>query len=171
MTSSASESPHGFAGKAVLVTGATSGIGAATALAFARRGANLLLVGRDRDRGAAVCRDCTGHGVRALFHAADLARPEEVRGAVAAAIEAFGRLDIAFNNAGYQEPRAPLAEQPDAAYDRVFDTHLRACFHAMTAEHAQMLTQGGGVIVNNASGSGLRKIGRASRRARGGLYG
>lgn len=156
MTTSAPESPQDFAGKAVLVTGATSGIGAATARAFARRGADLLLVGRDRDRGAAICRDCTGHGVQAQFHAADIARPAEMRGAVAAAVDSYGRLDIAFNNAGYQEPRAPLADQPDAAYDQVFDTNLRALFHAMKAEIAQMLTQGGGVIVNNASVSGLR---------------
>ena len=156
MTSSSPLPPQTFAGKAVFVTGATSGIGAATARAFARHGAGLLLVGRDRERGEAIRRDCADLGAAAHFHAADISRPDALRAAIAATVDTFGRLDIAFNNAGWQEPRALLAEQPDDAYDRVFDTNLRALFHAMKAEIAQMLTQGGGVIVNNASVSGLR---------------
>lgn len=156
MTSPSPAPPRSFVGKAVLVTGATSGIGAATALAFAREGANLLLVGRDPERGAAISQRCAGSGATAHFHAADISRPAEIRGAVAAAVATYGRLDIAFNNVGYQEPRAPLADQPDDTYDTVFDTNVRALFQAMKAEIAQMLKQGGGVIVNNASVSGVR---------------
>lgn len=145
-----------FAGKVVLVSGATSGIGAATALAFARRGAHVAIVGRDEVRGQSVSRACAAFGVKAPFFAADLARPGEVRRMIAFAIDTFGALDIAFNNAGYQEPRAPLADQPDEAFDRVFDTNVRSQFHAMKAEIAVMLPRGKGVIVNNASVSGVR---------------
>jgi NAD(P)-dependent dehydrogenase (short-subunit alcohol dehydrogenase family) len=156
MTPASTLPPQAFAGKAVFITGATSGIGAATALAFARHGARLLLVGRNRGRGEDICRGCVDLGATAHFHAADISRPADIRHAVDAAVAAFGCLDIAFNNAGHQEPRAPLADQPDETYDTVFDTNVRALFQAMKAEIAQMQKQGRGVIVNNASVSGLR---------------
>ncbi len=146
-----------FAGKVALVTGATSGIGRATALAFARRGASVVLVGRDETRGAEAAADCAATGARAVFFRADVARPDAMRAAVAFAVEKFGGLDIAFNNAGHQEKRAPLAEQPDEVFDVVIDTNLRALFQAMKAEIQAMLAGGrGGVIVNNASVSGVR---------------
>jgi len=142
-----------FAGKAVLITGATSGIGRATALAFAARGARVMVVGRDAARGAAVAAAC---GAQARFHRADLSQPADIAAAVASTLDAFGGLDIAFNNAGFQEPRAELAAQPDATFDRVFDVNVRALFLAMKAQIPAMLARGGGVIVNNASVSGLR---------------
>jgi NAD(P)-dependent dehydrogenase (short-subunit alcohol dehydrogenase family) len=119
-------------------------------------GATILVAGRDEARGAEAVAACAGLAAAAAFIRADVTRPEEVRAMVEAAVERFGRLDIAFNNAGWQEPRAPLAEQPDEAFDAVFATNLRALFHAMKAEIAIMLRQGGGVIVNNASVSGVR---------------
>jgi len=151
----------GFDGKVVLVTGATSGIGRATALAFARGGAAVVAVGRDHERGAAVVAECAAlERGGAVFVAADLTEPGAVAAAVGQAVERFGRLDIAFNNAGWQEPRAPLDEQPDTAFDHVFATNVRALFEAMKAEIAVMRGhargQGGGVIVNNASVSGVR---------------
>lgn len=142
-----------FAGRSVLVTGGTSGIGRATALAFAREGAAVALVGRDEDRGNAVASAC---GVGARFLKADLARPGACRAVVEQVVDDLGRIDIAFNNAGFQERRAALHEQPDAVYDLVFDTNLRALFLLMKAEIAAMLAQGRGVIVNNASVSGVR---------------
>jgi NAD(P)-dependent dehydrogenase (short-subunit alcohol dehydrogenase family) len=145
-----------FAGKVVLITGATSGIGAATAFAFAGQGARVIVVGRNAARGRAICDGCAERGGEARFFAADLARAEEARRMVDFALESCGRLDIAFNNAGYQEPRAPLADQPDDAFDRVLATNLGSVFHAMKREIAVMLGQGGGVIVNNASVSGVR---------------
>ena len=145
-----------FRGKVVLITGATSGIGAATARAFARRGAHTVVIGRDDARGQKVARDCAGHGGKALFFQADVSRPRDVAAMLDFALERFGRLDVAFNNAGFQEPRALLAEQPDEIYDRTFDTNVRSVFHAMKAEIAVMLKQGSGTIINNASVSGVR---------------
>jgi NAD(P)-dependent dehydrogenase (short-subunit alcohol dehydrogenase family) len=145
-----------FHGKAVLVSGGTSGIGRATALAFARRGASVAIFGRNEARGREVEAACESLGAKAAFLAGDISRPEDAHAIVAFAVERFGRLDIAFNNAGYQEPRAPLADQPDGTYDRVFDTNVRSLFLAMKAEIAVLLKQGGGAIINNASVSGVR---------------
>jgi NAD(P)-dependent dehydrogenase (short-subunit alcohol dehydrogenase family) len=145
-----------FAGKVALISGATSGIGAAAALAFARCGADVIVVGRSEARGHQVVEQCTGGGGKALFFQADISQSDDVRAMVGFALKNFGRLDIAFNNAGYQEPRAPIAAQADDVYDRTFDTNVRSLFYAMKAEIAGMLTQGGGAIINNASVSGVR---------------
>ena len=150
------EDTRAFAGKAALVTGGTSGIGRAAALAFARRGAAVAIVGRNAERGAEVGEACRAFGARAAFLAADVARRESAVEIVAFALRELGRLDIAFNNAAFQEPRASLAEQPDETYERVLDTNLRSVFQAMKAQIPAMLRQGGGVIVNNASVSGVR---------------
>jgi NAD(P)-dependent dehydrogenase (short-subunit alcohol dehydrogenase family) len=145
-----------FRQKSVLLTGATSGIGRATALAFARRGANVAIVGRSAERGRDAAAACEAAGGTACFIEADVTKPEELRRAVAGTCERFGRLDIAFNNAGMQERRAPLAEQTDGIFDAVFAANVRAVFQAMKAEIAAMLQSRGGVIINNASVSGLR---------------
>ena len=143
------------AGRVALVSGGTSGIGRAAALALARDGCRVMIAGRDRARGEAVVAAVEDAGGEAAFVAADLRRPEEIEAMVAATLARFGRLDVAFNNAGFQEARADLADQPDAVYDAVFDTNVRAVFLAMRAEIAAMRTAGG-VIVNNASVTGVR---------------
>jgi NAD(P)-dependent dehydrogenase (short-subunit alcohol dehydrogenase family) len=145
-----------FAGKAVLISGATSGIGRAAALAFAGAGARLLLTGRDPARGAAVESACRALGAEALFHPADLRDPAAPGAAVRRALERFGRLDVAFNNAGFQERRAALPAQSLATYEAVFDLNARALFLAMQAQIPAMLAAGGGAIVNNVSVSALR---------------
>jgi len=146
-----------LANKTVLITGATSGIGQATALAFARRGANVAIIGRDIGRGRRAIAVCEGVGARASFIEADVTVPAQLRDAVARTCDHFGGLDVAFNNAGIQERRAPLAEQPDDVFDAVFGANVRAVFQAMKAEITAMLSAGGGgAIINNASVSGVR---------------
>jgi NAD(P)-dependent dehydrogenase (short-subunit alcohol dehydrogenase family) len=149
--------PTSLANKTVLITGATSGIGQATALAFARRGANVAIIGRDIGRGRRAIAACEGVGARASFIEADVTVPAQLRRAIARTCDHFGGLDVAFNNAGIQERRAPLAEQPDGVFDGVFGANVRAVFLAMKAEIAAMLSAGGGgAIINNASVSGVR---------------
>lgn len=146
-----------FAGRTALVTGASSGIGRATALALAHAGADVAVVGRDAARGAAVARDCAVAGVRAVFVRADVSRADAVRAMMDEVLDRLGLPDIAFNNAGHQERRAPLAEQTESVYDTVFDSNVRSVFLCLRAEIAALRAAGrGGVIVNNASVSGLR---------------
>jgi NAD(P)-dependent dehydrogenase (short-subunit alcohol dehydrogenase family) len=147
---------HRFAGKRVLVTGGTSGIGRATALAFAREGARVMISGRDAGRGAEVAVAAEGLAGDISFLAADVTDPVDVSGLAQATAERLGGLDIAFNNAGFQERRALLHEQLPETYDLVFDTNLRSVFLAMQAQIKLMLAAGGGVIVNNGSVSGRR---------------
>jgi NAD(P)-dependent dehydrogenase (short-subunit alcohol dehydrogenase family) len=145
-----------FDGRRVLVTGGTSGIGAATALGFVREGARVVLSGRDAARGASVVAQAAQLPGEAILLAADITEALAAPRLVEQAARRLGGLDVAFNNAGYQEPRALLHEQPPETYDTVFDTNLRAVFLAMQAEIRHMLAAGGGVIVNNGSVSGLR---------------
>jgi NAD(P)-dependent dehydrogenase (short-subunit alcohol dehydrogenase family) len=140
-----------------LVTGGGTGIGRATAIALARAGAAAVVVaGRRVEPLEAVVEEVRAAGAEGVALVCDVARPDEVEQLVRTVVERFGRLDIAFNNAGYQEPRAPLAEQDDATYARVFDVNVRALFHCLRAELAAMLPAKKGVIVNNASVSGSR---------------
>ncbi len=144
-----------FDGQAVLVTGATSGIGRACALAFATRGARLLLTGRDHERGRQAAEACLARGAaEAVFQSADLRERSAADELVQAACQRFGGLAVAVNNAGHQEARAPLHEQPDSVFDAVIDTNLRATFALLRAELRVM--ERGAAIVNVASVSGLR---------------
>lgn len=144
------------ASRVALVTGGTSGIGRATALAFARRGARVVISGRDEVRGDEVAEACRALGATALFMRADVTKADDLDLLVARTVDRFGRLDVAFNNAGYQEPRAILTEQPEDVYDKVFDTNVRSLVRAMRAQLGIMLAQGSGTIINNASVSGVR---------------
>jgi len=146
----------GFDGKVVLVTGGGSGIGRATALAFARAGAQVVVAGRRRAAGEETVALARSGGGTAHFAPVDLRQPKQVADLIAGVAARHGRLDIAFNNAGFQEPRQPLAEQDPALYDTVFDTNVRAVYLCLQHEIRAMLAGGGGTIVNNASVSGQR---------------
>jgi len=145
-----------FDGKVVLITGGATGIGLATALAFGRRGARLVIAGRRHSEGEKALATLAGIGVSARFIGTDVTRPDDLDILHRTILETYGRLDVAFNNAGYQEPRAPLAEQDPALYDRVFDTNVRSVYLSLQHQVRIMAGQGGGAIVVNASVSGMR---------------
>lgn len=145
-----------FEDKVVLVTGGATGIGLATALAFGRRGARLVIAGRRSGEGESAVAALAETGASGRFIATDVTRPDELESLHRTILETYGRLDVAFNNAGYQEPRAPLAEQDSALYDRVFDTNVRSVYLSLQHQIRIMTRQGGGAIVVNASVSGMR---------------
>ena len=146
-----------MAGKVCLVTGGGSGIGRAAAVRMASEGAAAIIVAGRREAEieatAAACREL---GAEAIACQTDITREDEVARLVGTAVERCGRLDVAFNNAGFQERRAPLEEQGTDIYDRVFDTNVRALFLCLRHQLPAMLAQGRGSIVVNASVSGVR---------------
>jgi NAD(P)-dependent dehydrogenase (short-subunit alcohol dehydrogenase family) len=150
--------PDRFTGRVAFVTGAASGIGRATAVAFAEEGARVAVLDRSREALQRTAEAIREAGAEVLVLACDIARPEEVAAAVAETVATFGRLDIAFNNAGVENVAAPVAEIALDDWDRILDINLRGTFVCMKHEIAQMLRQGGGVIVNTASGAGIRGV-------------
>ena len=140
------------------ITGAGSGIGRVTALAFARQGANVAVADVSEPYLRETARLIEERGGRALPVRCDVTRAEEVRGALDRAIAAFGRLDFAFNNAGVEQPLKPTADLTEAEWDRIIDIDLRGVFLCMKHEIPLMLKQGGGAIVNTSSGAGVKGI-------------
>ncbi|MFD4789882.1 SDR family NAD(P)-dependent oxidoreductase [Streptomyces sp. NPDC058459] len=148
---------HGGAlgGKAVIITGASSGIGAAAAQVFARQGASLLLCARREGRLRELTGRLRGQGATADFFVADVSRGEDARAMVERAMSRYGRLDAAFNNAGVAMEKAPLHLIGDESYERVMATNLRGVWNCLRHEIAAMLSCGGGSIVNTSSVGGL----------------
>jgi NAD(P)-dependent dehydrogenase (short-subunit alcohol dehydrogenase family) len=144
-----------FAGRVAFVTGAGSGIGRATALAFAAQGASVATSDNSEENLHETVRLVEEQGGRALPVVCDVARSDDVAAAVAATVQAFGRLDFAFNNAGIEQPPAKLHEIGDDEWDRVIDINLRGVFYGMKHEIPAMLATGGGAIVNTSSGAGV----------------
>lgn len=146
-----------LAGKVCLVTGGASGIGRAAALRMAREGAAAVVIaGRRKALGEAVAGELRAAGAEGLHVTTDVTCEADTERLIATALQRFGRLDAVFNNAGFQERRAALADQTDTVYSQVFDTNVRAVFHCMRHQIPALLAGGGGVIVNNTSVSGLR---------------
>lgn len=143
-----------FADKVVVVTGATSGIGEATAKAFAQAGAKVAFNGRRTDLGYQVEETIRGQGGEATYIQTDVRDPDQVAQFFREVESRYGRLDIAFNNAGIVSPNAPTAEQSLDDWMNVMDTNVRGYWLCMKEEIPIMLKQGGGHIINNASVSG-----------------
>jgi NAD(P)-dependent dehydrogenase (short-subunit alcohol dehydrogenase family) len=152
---------NSYTGKVALVTGATSGIGKATALAFARAGANVVLSGRREKEGADVVTEIQELGGAAAFSRADVARDADVKAMVDFTVTTYGRLDVAFNNAGV-EWFGPLDQATEAEYRRVFDINVWGVLNSMRHEIPAMLKTGGGAIVNTSSVGGHIGMGQVS---------
>ena len=145
-----------WAGKVVLITGGTSGIGAATARRVAELGVKVVVTGRRQREGQLLVSEIRRNGGCAAFFRADLSRPDEAHRVVPFTVETFGRLDYAFNNAGISGDNRLLIDQTEENFDRVFAVNVKALFLLLQDEVKQMLAQGrGGSIVNAASVGGL----------------
>jgi NAD(P)-dependent dehydrogenase (short-subunit alcohol dehydrogenase family) len=149
--------------KVALVTGGTSGIGRATAIAYAQQQAKVVVVGRRIDEGEETVRSIKEAGGEAIFVRADVTKEADVEAMVDKAVGVFGRLDIAFNNAGTVGENPSLIEQTEAEYvgrrpafgNRTMNINVKGVWLSMKYEIAQMLKQGNGAIVNMASAVGV----------------
>ncbi|WP_193197950.1 SDR family oxidoreductase [Nostoc sp. MG11] len=141
--------------KVALVTGGTSGIGRATAIAYAQQQAKVVVVGRRIDKGEKTVRLIKEAGGEAIFVQSDVTKEADVKAMVDKAVDVFGRLDIAFNNAGTVGENPSLIEQTEAEYDRTMNVNVKGVWLSMRYEVAQMLKQGRGSIVNTASALGV----------------
>lgn len=144
-----------FNGKVAVITGAANGIGRATALAFAKAGAKLVLVDRDAAAGEAAAGIIRQQGGEARFVAADVTRTGDVQGYVAAALDGYGRIDCFFNNAGIEGKLAPIADYDEAMFDAVIGVNLKGVFLGLRHVLPVMLRQKSGAVVNTASVAGL----------------
>ena len=147
--------PGLLAGKTAIITGGNSGIGRATALRFAEEGAQVVIAARREAQGQEVVNDVKSAGGEAIFVRTDVSRPADVEAMVARAVDAYGRIDCAFNNAGVASGHGPIHETTEADWDWTVDINLKGVWLCMKYEIAEMLAQGGGVIVNNSSTAGL----------------
>lgn len=147
-----------FEGKTAFITGAASGIGLAAAVAFAAEGAPVVVIDRSEEALKETAEKVKAAGGEVLAVACDVSKPEQVEAAVAMGVKAFGRIDCAFNNAGVENKAAPLHEIELEEWDRILNINLRGTFVCMKHELAQMVKQGGGVVVNTSSGAGIRGV-------------
>lgn len=137
--------------KVALVTGASSGIGRAVALVWAREGARVVVSDMNRGGGEETVALVRAQGGEAIFLAADVGQPKDAQSLVEQTVAHFGRLDVACNNAGIGGPSAPIADYPLDGWAQVININLSGVFYGMQQQIAAMLKSGGGAIVNMAS--------------------
>ncbi|WP_321877486.1 SDR family NAD(P)-dependent oxidoreductase [Paraburkholderia bannensis] len=142
-------------GKVALVTGGSSGIGRTTAMLFAKEGATVAIASRRSEEGLAVVDEIRRAGGEAIFVKTDVSKAEDCANAVAQTVQSFGKLDIAFNNAGVEQFGKTVAQTDEASWDFVVDINLKGMFLSMKYEIPEMLKAGGGSIVNMSSTYGL----------------
>jgi NAD(P)-dependent dehydrogenase (short-subunit alcohol dehydrogenase family) len=140
----------------VLITGALTGIGRATAFAFAREGTSLVVAGRHDDAGMALANELRALGADVEFMRADVRREEDVRSLIDKTVARFGRLDVAVNNAGTEGKPGPVTEQTSDSYAAMFDTNVLGTLLSLKHEMRVMQPQGSGTIVNISSTMGER---------------
>ena len=145
-------------GKVAFVTGGGSGIGRATAIAFADQGADVVVAGLDPPQLEEVAELIRQRGAHALAVLCDVSSASSVEAAVKQTADTFGRLDFAFNNAGVEQPVTPLAEIGEDEWDRLLAVNLRGVFLCMKHQVPLLQRSGGGVIVNTSSGAGVKGI-------------
>jgi NAD(P)-dependent dehydrogenase (short-subunit alcohol dehydrogenase family) len=145
-----------FTDKVAFVTGAASGIGRTTAVAFARAGADVAVADITEEGVQETARMVEEAGAQAVAVRCDVTQAEDVQAALDETVQAFGGLDFAFNNAGVEQKRAPLTEITEEEWDRSIDTNLRGMFLCMKYEIPLLLEGNGGAIVNTSSGAGVK---------------
>ena len=146
---------YDFTGKTALITGAASGIGKATALAFAKAGANVVLADIAQAPGQMLAEEIMQNGGSALFVQTDVANSEHVAHLTSAAVASFGRIDYAFNNAGIEEEHGRLAQSDEQLFDRMMAINVKGVWLCMKHQLSVMHAQRSGVIINTASVAGL----------------
>lgn len=141
--------------KVALVTGGTSGIGKATAIALGVAGAKVVFSGRREEEGENTANSMRQSGAECLFVRSDVSSESDIKALIQKTVESYGRIDCAFNNAGIESSPKPLHEQSIEHFDNLMATNVRGLFLCMKYEIQQMLTQSSGVIINNSSAAGI----------------
>lgn len=144
-----------FTNKVALITGGNAGIGRATALAFAKEGANVVIAARREQESMQVVEEVKGLGLESIYIHTDVANLADVKAMVEKTMNHFDRIDFAFNNAGVEETQSPLSQKTETAYHQIMDVNVKGVLFSMQQEINAMLKNGGGVIINNSSVAGL----------------
>jgi NAD(P)-dependent dehydrogenase (short-subunit alcohol dehydrogenase family) len=147
-----------LSGKVAIVTGASSGIGQAAAIALSQAGASVVLGARRQEHGEAVAKQITDNGGKAVFIKTDVTKAQDAQAIVDLAVSEFGGLDIAFNNAGTEGTPGPITDSSESNFDLIFDTNVKGVWNSIRAQLPALRQRGGGSIINTSSILGSRGV-------------